>query len=166
MSGYYAVLGVPVTATNEEVRSAYRRLALLHHPDHGGSVETFYVVREAHHVLSDAGRRAEYDRDLALRRVRRQDQRRDESLTRERDRREAARERATTQEYFTAPPGWEMDGRLVAQRTGCEGRRSAPTAAATRVQTAFELAISMLWGVTAAMLLILVLAVCASLFLA
>lgn len=43
----YRVLGVPITATLVECRAAYRSMALKHHPDHGGSEETFKEVTAA-----------------------------------------------------------------------------------------------------------------------
>src|SRR6185503_10222077 len=61
---YYELLGVPRTATADEIRSAYRRLARQHHPDtsqtsDGG--ERFKQITEAYEVLSDAERRQRYD---------------------------------------------------------------------------------------------------------
>ena len=41
----YAYLGVPMTASNSEVNTAFRRLCLKHHPDKGGRAEEFYVVQ-------------------------------------------------------------------------------------------------------------------------
>ncbi|KAL1512222.1 hypothetical protein AB1Y20_005485 [Prymnesium parvum] len=64
----YEVLGVPTDATDAQVRAAYRRSALLHHPDKGGDGAAFARCAEAYAVLSDAPRRAAYDRlgDAAL----------------------------------------------------------------------------------------------------
>ncbi|WP_043629772.1 molecular chaperone DnaJ [Nonomuraea candida] len=62
---YYAVLGVPKTATAEEIKKAYRKLARQYHPDTNqgdASKETkFKEVSEAYDVLSDSKRRKEYD---------------------------------------------------------------------------------------------------------
>jgi molecular chaperone DnaJ len=62
---YYEVLGVSQTATAEELKRAYRRLAREYHPDvnrDDGAEEQFKEVNEAYEVLSDADRRAAYDR--------------------------------------------------------------------------------------------------------
>jgi len=62
---YYEVLGISRDATEEEIRKAFRKLALEFHPDRNkteGAAEKFKEVNEAYQVLSDAGKRAEYDR--------------------------------------------------------------------------------------------------------
>ncbi|MGH7164321.1 MAG: DnaJ C-terminal domain-containing protein [Nitrospiraceae bacterium] len=64
---YYDVLGVPRTATADEVKKAYRRLARQYHPDlHSGPKKSqmeqkFKEVNEAHEVLGDPGTRKKYD---------------------------------------------------------------------------------------------------------
>ncbi|MBP2707284.1 molecular chaperone DnaJ [Microbispora sp. RL4-1S] len=67
---YYAVLGVPKTATAEEIKKAYRKLARQYHPDaNPGNSETeekFKSVSEAYDVLSDTKRRKEYDEARTL----------------------------------------------------------------------------------------------------
>src|SRR5688500_11450392 len=67
---YYAVLGVPKSATPEEIKKAYRKLARQYHPDTNQgdpSKETkFKEVSEAYDVLSDGKRRKEYDEARTL----------------------------------------------------------------------------------------------------
>jgi curved DNA-binding protein len=58
---YYAVLGVPKTATPDEIKKAYRKLASQHHPDKGGDKTMFQQVQEAYSVLSDPDKRVQYD---------------------------------------------------------------------------------------------------------
>ncbi len=59
---YYEVLGVGKTATPDEIKKAYRKLAHKHHPDKGGSdAEKFKEVNEAYQVLSNAEKRSQYD---------------------------------------------------------------------------------------------------------
>jgi molecular chaperone DnaJ len=59
---YYQILGLSRGATTEEVKAAFRRLALEHHPDRGGNAEKFKEANEAYQVLSDPERREHYDR--------------------------------------------------------------------------------------------------------
>ena len=65
---YYEALGVPRTATEKEIKTAYRKLARQHHPDlHQGDAkkaaeEKFKTINEAYEVLSDPEKRAKYDR--------------------------------------------------------------------------------------------------------
>ncbi|WP_182884482.1 molecular chaperone DnaJ [Microbispora sp. H10885] len=67
---YYAVLGVPKTASAEEIKKAYRKLARQYHPDaNPGNKQTeekFKEVSAAYDVLSDAKRRKEYDEARTL----------------------------------------------------------------------------------------------------
>lgn len=61
---YYEVLGVGRTATRDEIKHAYRKLALQFHPDKNkdpGAAETFRELAEAYAVLSDDTKRTEYD---------------------------------------------------------------------------------------------------------
>jgi len=64
---YYEVLGVGRGASDQEIKSAYRRLALQHHPDKNPdskeeSEERFKEITEAYSVLADTDKRAAYDR--------------------------------------------------------------------------------------------------------
>jgi molecular chaperone DnaJ len=59
---YYKVLGVSETATDKELRRAYRKLAKQYHPDSNpGSEDKFKAVSAAYDVLGDADKRKEYD---------------------------------------------------------------------------------------------------------
>ena len=62
---YYEVLGVNKSSSKDEIKKAYRKLALKHHPDKNkgdkGSEEKFKEASEAYHVLSDDKRKANYD---------------------------------------------------------------------------------------------------------
>lgn len=59
---YYEILGVPVTATADEIKKAHRKLALKHHPDKGGDPDSFKEINEAYDVLKDPKKREIYDR--------------------------------------------------------------------------------------------------------
>ncbi|UCD52444.1 MAG: DnaJ domain-containing protein [Phycisphaerales bacterium] len=59
---YYAILGISPTASVDDVKAAYRRLAKEFHPGHySGDLRTFLDVQEAYSVLGDENRRREYD---------------------------------------------------------------------------------------------------------
>lgn len=58
----YRLLGVDPGATPEEIKRAYRKTAMIVHPDHGGDKETFNRVRLAREILRDKNRRERYDR--------------------------------------------------------------------------------------------------------
>ncbi len=63
---YYAVLGVPRDAPEAEIKKAYRKLAMQHHPDRNNgdkaAEEKFKEITEAYDVLADAEKRTAYDR--------------------------------------------------------------------------------------------------------
>ena len=61
MTDYYAALGVPKTATADEIKKAFRKLASQHHPDKGGDTKKFQAIQEAYATLGDEQKRAEYD---------------------------------------------------------------------------------------------------------
>lgn len=57
----YAILGVLVDAGEDDVKSAYRTLAKICHPDRGGDPEEFRLLNWAYELLSDPARRAKFD---------------------------------------------------------------------------------------------------------
>ena len=66
MPNYYEVLGVEKTATDEEIKKAYRKLAAEHHPDKNpddvaGATQRFREITAAYETLSDPGKRSRYD---------------------------------------------------------------------------------------------------------
>lgn len=61
---YYDVLGVSKSASDEEIRKAFRRLAAKYHPDAGGDEEKFKEISEAYNTLSNPDKRKEYDQLL------------------------------------------------------------------------------------------------------
>jgi curved DNA-binding protein len=62
---YYAILGVPRTATEDDIKKAYRKLARQYHPDinpgDAAAEDKFKELNEAHEVLADAEKRRRYD---------------------------------------------------------------------------------------------------------
>lgn len=67
MENLYNILGVAPTATTEEIKKAYRSLAMRHHPDrstHSNSEIRFNAIKTAYELLSDPQKRAEYNQSL------------------------------------------------------------------------------------------------------
>jgi DnaJ-class molecular chaperone len=62
---YYKILGVAKTASQDDIKKAYRKLALKYHPDRNkdnpGAEDKFKEVGEAYAVLGDAEKRKQYD---------------------------------------------------------------------------------------------------------
>lgn len=58
---HYKVLGVSRTASQDEIKQSYRKMAMKHHPDRGGDVEQFKRINEAYDVLKDTTKRSQYD---------------------------------------------------------------------------------------------------------
>jgi DnaJ-class molecular chaperone len=61
MPDYYSVLGLDRNATPEDVKKAYKKMAIQHHPDKGGDENKFKEISEAYEVLSDGEKRRRYD---------------------------------------------------------------------------------------------------------
>ena len=61
MKNYYDILGVKTSATADEIKRAYRKLASQHHPDKGGDVKKFQEIEQAYRILSDPAQRQQYD---------------------------------------------------------------------------------------------------------
>ena len=61
---YYKTLGVPRTATADEIKKAFRKLAVKYHPDAGGDEQKFKEISEAYETLGDEKKRREYDQML------------------------------------------------------------------------------------------------------
>ena len=50
---YYQILGVPPTASSDEIKRAYKKKVMQHHPDRGGNVKQFQQVQDAYEALSN-----------------------------------------------------------------------------------------------------------------
>ena len=62
MSDPYEVLGIQRNASDSEIKKAYRKLAMVHHPDKGGNPEQFKEIQNAYDILSDSEKRQNFDR--------------------------------------------------------------------------------------------------------
>jgi len=60
---HYNTLGVSESATPEEIKRAYRKLASQHHPDKGGDTAKFQEIEAAYRILSDPAQREQYDHE-------------------------------------------------------------------------------------------------------
>ena len=58
---YYSILGVQRNASSEEIKKAYKKKAMQHHPDRGGDSSTFQKIQEAYETLSDPAKKQNYD---------------------------------------------------------------------------------------------------------
>ena len=61
MTDYYSTLGVARTASADEIKKAYRKLASQHHPDKGGDTKKFQEIQAAYETLGDEKKRAGYN---------------------------------------------------------------------------------------------------------
>lgn len=67
MENPYNILGVSPTASTEEIKKAYRSLAMRHHPDrnaHPGAESRFNAIKTAYELLSDPQKRTAYNQSL------------------------------------------------------------------------------------------------------
>lgn len=58
---HYQTLGVDKTATQSEIKKAYRKLSMQHHPDKGGDTKRFQEIADAYAVVGDEQKRQQYD---------------------------------------------------------------------------------------------------------
>lgn len=61
MTDLYGLLGIERSASQAEIKTAYRRQAAAHHPDKGGDVRQFLAIKKAYEILSDAEARNHFD---------------------------------------------------------------------------------------------------------
>lgn len=61
MADHYTTLGVDKSASQDDIKKAFRKLAAKHHPDRGGDTAKFQEIQAAYAILSDPDKRAEYD---------------------------------------------------------------------------------------------------------
>lgn len=58
---YYSILGVDRSASPDDIKAAYRKLAMKHHPDRGGDAKKFQEISEAYETLGDPNKKTMYD---------------------------------------------------------------------------------------------------------
>ncbi len=58
---YYQILGVNEAASEDEIKKAYKKLAMKHHPDRGGDTKKFQQISEAYDTLSNPQKKSQYD---------------------------------------------------------------------------------------------------------
>jgi DnaJ-class molecular chaperone len=61
MEDFYQILGVNENSTQEEIKKAYRKLAVEHHPDKGGDENKFKKISEAYDTIGDENKRTQYN---------------------------------------------------------------------------------------------------------
>lgn len=63
MKEHYRVLGVSENATEQEIKTAYKKLAVQYHPDKGGDVEKFKKINNAYDILGNSEKKRQYDQE-------------------------------------------------------------------------------------------------------
>lgn len=66
MKDFYKILNIQPSATEDEIKTAFRKLAHQHHPDKGGSEDKFKEINEAYQILSDKYQRGAYDATIFI----------------------------------------------------------------------------------------------------
>ena len=61
MKDYYSILGVSEDASADEIKKAFRKHAVKHHPDRGGDEKKFKEANEAYDTLKNPNKKQEYD---------------------------------------------------------------------------------------------------------
>ena len=61
MEDFYQILGVNENASQDEIKKAYRKLAVEHHPDKGGDENKFKKISEAYDTIGDENKRSQYN---------------------------------------------------------------------------------------------------------
>ena len=58
---YYEILGVSEDASPEDIKKAFKKAAIKHHPDRGGDKKKFQEMNEAYQVIGDEKKKSQYD---------------------------------------------------------------------------------------------------------
>lgn len=66
MKDYFNILGVDASASEDQIRQAYKKLAMQHHPDRGGDSARFQEIQEAYSTLTDGEKRAQWEHQRAF----------------------------------------------------------------------------------------------------
>jgi DnaJ-class molecular chaperone len=64
MKDYYSILGINRSSSDDDIKKAYRKAAMKHHPDRGGDEKTFKEIEEAYRVLSDPEKKSMVDQGI------------------------------------------------------------------------------------------------------
>ncbi len=64
MATHYDTLGVSESASDQEIKQAFKKLAMQHHPDKGGDTTKFQEIQTAYDTLSDPHKKHQYDNPI------------------------------------------------------------------------------------------------------